>query len=240
MKKTSTNKVRAPFDLPPVAVRFPIYVQPRIAAVMELPDEDQGSEVERDAIHLIYSVLKQDGGGKWCFTIPHHYGLKDRERQYTESSFGADTELQARTYELIAKISDETKIPVAVLINQAQNDPQGFSQREEIAPYVAELLRISSDKLKPVPYERLVATAHMRRVIPAWQLEHTNALHEAIYEQLLDFAEEERRLASLEDELVGEAPEASTSTAESSSSDPTSHQTGMPLDTISYIGESNL
>ena len=238
--KKNTNKVRAPFDLPPVAVPFPIQVRPRIAAVMELPDEDQGSPIEREAIHLIYAVLKQNKKGEYCFSIPHHYGLKDRERQYTEKTFEADTELQAQIYELIKKISDETKVPVADLISQAQNDPQSFSQRQEMAPYVPELLRISADKLKPVPYERLVATVHMRRVIPDWQLGHTAALHEAIYVQLLDFAEEERRLALAEDEPVGEAQEASTSSAESNSSDPTNPPIGMPSDMISSIGESNI
>ena len=238
--KEATSKVRAPFDLPPVAVRFPIQVRPKIAAVMELSDEDRGSAIEREAIHLIYPVLRKDTKSRYCFFIPHHYGLKDRERQYTEQTFEADTELQARTYELIKKISDETKVPVADLISQAQNDPQGFSQRQEMAPYVPELLRISADKLKPVPYERLVATVHMRRVIPDWQLEHTAALHEVIYAQLLDFAEEERRLALAEDEPVGEAQEASTSSVESSNSGHIDPPIGMPSDMISSIGESNI
>jgi hypothetical protein len=230
------NIITAPFDLPQVASRYKIQVDPRIAAVMELADIDHGSEIERQSIHLIYPFLQQLSPSCWTFSIPHHYGLKVSERKFVEKAFATQLEFQARSLELISKIAQDTGLKVAEIAATLQADTGNLINDPMFAPYAADFVRLMQEQEADVPYELCVATAHLRRVIgEEWGIQHTEALHPAIYNQVIDFAREEENLAIQPEEEPGKAP---ALMPKSSSSDPTSPPAGIPSDTISNPGAS--
>jgi hypothetical protein len=205
--------VRAPFDLPKVAPRFKVFIEPRIAAVMELSDEDQGSEIERESIYLIYPLLIESDG-EWCFTLPHHYGLKDRERKFVEKSFNTQLEFQARSLEFVSKIAQETGRKFEEIQKALQQDPNKLIDDPVYAPYVTDFVQLLAEQQAETPYSLCVATAHMQRVVSEWTIKHTQALHPKIYDQLLDFAAREDELANQPDGDEGNGTEALASNPE--------------------------
>jgi hypothetical protein len=232
--------VKCPFDLPKVAPRFRIFVNPKIAAVMELADDEGGSEIERETIQSLYPLLAESSPGKWSFSLPHHYGLKDREKKAVEKAFNTQLEIQAQTLELFARISKETGKKVEDIALEIQKDPNQLLEDPIYAPYAVDAMRLGMEQ-QGVPYDTCVATVHMQRVIPAWKLDNTKALHDHILGQLVEFGRQEEILTStIDKDEPGEASGAEASKTESTKSEDTNLQTGTELDTTLNTGESGI
>jgi hypothetical protein len=234
--------VKCPFDLPKTPPRFHVFVNPKIAAVMELADDEGGSEIERETIQSLYPLLVESSPGKWSFSLPHHYGLKDREKKAVEKAFNTQLEIEAQTLELFSRIAKETGKTTEDIVTALQQNPSKLIEDPIYAPYAVDAMRVGMGmEQKDVPYDTCVATVHMQRVIPEWKLDNTKALHDHILGQLVEFGRQEEILAStIDKDEPGEALGAEASKTESTSSEDTSLLTGTQSDMTLNTGESEI
>jgi hypothetical protein len=187
--------VKSPFDLPAIKSNFFVEVPPLAAALMERSDEEGGSLAERQAIWQIYGLIEKDAQG---FNLPHQYGLSYPERKLTQASQDAQLNFQLRSLELVERIAKETGVDKEAIGQMAAEDPQSFAADERFTAYTPALLQLQAASNQGIDHGRAVTTAYMRLrlKLSEWTLEHSEALHDLIYSQILEFYYEEERLAT--------------------------------------------
>jgi hypothetical protein len=194
MKKI--EPVKFPFDLPAIAERYTIYTPPRIVATMLLEDKDGGSDVARSTAALLAQVVTQLDTNKYGFTLPHRYGQTDAEKRYAQKAFSSALEFQAASLEMVAECAEIRGQSLQEIQAIAATDPEFMLKDPRLTALVAKQARakLESDDNK-ASYDDHVVTAFMRRILPAWGIANTTALHSKILEQLYEFANAEEQLA---------------------------------------------
>ena len=120
----------------------------------------------------------------------------------------------ANYLELLGKVHNETKIPIKELEGYFA---EPLKHTDKIGRYLGEISDVSLRLDGDADNVTLITTLVKQRLIPSWAIEDTESLHEEIYNQLLEYANQEQKRWSNEEEedegeqLPGEAMTSSSS-----------------------------
>jgi hypothetical protein len=177
---------RLPFDLP-AQVYHTIVVAPEVARAML-----DGSPAEIEALEAIVTHWehKKATHPEFGITIGRKFGFSAPEEKLREDNSAAIRANAIASFELQKKISKETGIEVFD-IQKALNKTQVEGVTEEyLIPYLDDFLKLSEDSVA-VDAQTRSHTILIRRAIPTWTDELTQALHPEISKALNDFLQME-------------------------------------------------
>lgn len=146
----------------------------------------EGEDEERESIALLAPKIEAipDGEG-YGFSLPIYYGPLLSERKFLEKAEKAERAHERKTLELLKKVAAETNHSLVELATAHDNGDMS-AYVEDFAPYMMEFQELEDGN--PVKNRKVVAiTGYMRRIVPSWQIAHTEALHESILNELVLF-----------------------------------------------------
>lgn len=173
----SKKAIKFPFDLPDALEYFFVEVPPKIAQVMA-----NGEAEEQNAIALIAPKLIQNDDQLWGFDIVRRYGLTFKERVKLEKLMAIDREAMGEAIRLFQRIAEETGKTLEE-IQEAARSGDLATDMETYGDYIEDFVDIEARTTQTDVY-LAEATTLMQRAFSNWTLEHTQALHPRILEQV--------------------------------------------------------
>jgi hypothetical protein len=181
------SNIKYPWDLPVEPKRHFVAVPAEIAHAMA-----SGELIEREAIELIgAAVVKVEGSEEWGLNIPILYGFTGGERKFFEKATRMDVNFQRESIAILKRISEASGIPLNELA-KAHDNGDIARYMDALEPFLPELNSLQELQPKEAQIIDLWATAHLRRVMPEWRLELTQALPDLLLRQIYLFAEIDR------------------------------------------------
>jgi hypothetical protein len=179
------SNIKYPWDLPAEPKKHFIAVPAEVAHAMA-----GGESIEQEAIELIgAAVIKIEED--WGLSIPIRYGFTGGERKFFEKATKIDINFQRESIAVLKKVSEASGVPLHELA-KAHDNGDIARYMDALEPFLPELNSLQELQPKEAQTIDLWATAHLRRVMPEWRLDLTQALPDLLLSEIYRFAEIDR------------------------------------------------
>lgn len=191
------------------------------------------------ATKLFASLQPNEDETKWGLKLPKNNGLLVAERMSLKDTANRKKAI-AEYLSLMARIHDETGIPIKDL-QVYFSEP--FKYTDKLGNYLGDISSVFNKLDESNDLTGLVTVMIRERLIPTWTDQDTGALHEDIYNAIVEYSEKEQASweeptaddAREDEPLPGEAGESSLD-EEPKNSETTETSTGETSTTTSLAG----
>lgn len=178
---------RLPFDLPP-AIDYELILDPaEIAAMLRSDDPTEVEAAQLMAGEWTARADKAKTEPVFAVLIPRRLGLSAAESKRIDNESAKARKIALAMYSLIDRIAIDQEDKS---VEQIHQDVMAFSQSNYLPPYLRpyldDLINIDDEGIQT--HQEKLATIHMQRAIPEWQIAHTQSLKHKMVESLLDYA----------------------------------------------------